>query len=410
MTAIAGLRGTGDWGTDERPKDFRNSILWVNPNGSAPIFALTGRTKKKVKTDPEFSWWAEPNNLVRLQVAGALLSSDTLVTVDSSDPAAATLGIAYGGALHLKPGDHLLVEPSSDAAAFTQEVVEVTQVLSNTQFMISRGAQGTTPDAIGNDAFLLLIGSAYGEGTDAPSAVSRNPVKYSNYTQIFKDTYELTGTADVTEARTGDPWSNDKKRKSFDHARAIELAMLFGRKHEGTDANGKPKRTMGGLREQVANVTVFSSAVTAASFENAIGPAFDFDLGGGDDTRVAFAGNTALVELAKVIQGETGVTLEKGPVIEMWGMKFREWVTTNGRILFKSHPLMSQHSIYKKSAFIIDFNAINYVHLKNRDTKAKDDVQSKTEDIRKGFFQTECSLMVDGGGLSCAYLGNISAT
>lgn len=25
MAAIAGLRGTGDWGTDERPKDFRES-------------------------------------------------------------------------------------------------------------------------------------------------------------------------------------------------------------------------------------------------------------------------------------------------------------------------------------------------------------------------------------------------
>lgn len=26
--AVAGLRGTGDWGTDERPKNFREMILW----------------------------------------------------------------------------------------------------------------------------------------------------------------------------------------------------------------------------------------------------------------------------------------------------------------------------------------------------------------------------------------------
>jgi hypothetical protein len=60
--------------------------------------------------------------------------------------------------------------------------------------------------------------------------------------------------------------------------------------------------------------------------------------------------------------------------------------------------------------FVLDFSAIKYVALKNRDTKTKDDVQAKDEDVRRGFIQTECSLMLDGGGLSCAYVGNISAT
>lgn len=26
--AVAGLRGTGDWAMDERPKNFREMILW----------------------------------------------------------------------------------------------------------------------------------------------------------------------------------------------------------------------------------------------------------------------------------------------------------------------------------------------------------------------------------------------
>ena len=26
--AVAGLRGTGDWAADERPKNFREMILW----------------------------------------------------------------------------------------------------------------------------------------------------------------------------------------------------------------------------------------------------------------------------------------------------------------------------------------------------------------------------------------------
>jgi hypothetical protein len=48
MSGIAGLRGTGDWGTDERPKSFHEGILRFNPNGTAPIFALSSRQRNEV--------------------------------------------------------------------------------------------------------------------------------------------------------------------------------------------------------------------------------------------------------------------------------------------------------------------------------------------------------------------------
>ena len=88
MAAFAGVRGTGNYGTDERPKNFRQGILWLNPNGTAPIFALTSKMGKRSIDDPEFSWWAEPNDHVRLQVNGALgfWSNGVTIVVDSVDP------------------------------------------------------------------------------------------------------------------------------------------------------------------------------------------------------------------------------------------------------------------------------------------------------------------------------------
>ncbi len=411
MAAVAGLRGTGDWSTDERPKNFRESILFFSPAGTSPLFALTSKAGMKTVDDPEFAWWAESNNLIRLQANGSHTSSDTLINVDSSDPTSTTLSALYGTALNLKPGDLLLVEPTTDNATFNHELIEVDSVLSATQFTARRGAGGTTAATISNDVFLTLIGSAYAEGTGAPLAVSRNPVKFSNLTQIFKDTYELTATADQTTARTGPAWSNDKKRKSFDHARNIEMAMLWGRSFETTGDNGKPKRFMAGLRSLIpsSRVTVFGAPVTAASFNDAVAPVFDFDIGGGD-TRIGFFGNTARTELGKVIQAATGIKMELGNVIKVFGMDFQEFVMPMGRLLLKSHPLLSQHPLYKKSGFICDFSAIKYVAMKGRDTKYKDDVQNDDEDVRRGFIMTEASLMLDGGGLSCAYLGNISAT
>jgi hypothetical protein len=61
--------------------------------------------------------------------------------------------------------------------------------------------------------------------------------------------------------------------------------------------------------------------------------------------------------------------------------------------------------------FIVDFSAVKYVTMKGRpDGKTFDDVQNKDEDVRRGYIQSDCSVMVDGGGLSCAYLGNITTT
>lgn len=418
MSGLAGLRGTGNWGTDERPKNFRESILFFSPDGNAPVFALTSKAGKKTVNDPEYAWWAESQNLKRLQInnASGFTSSDTNLVVDSADPTSTTMSALYGTATHLKPGDLLLVE-KTDQATYDNEIIEVVTVNSDTSFTVIRGAAGTTPASIANDVFLTLIGNVYAEGTGAPRAVSRNPTKFNNFTQIFKDAYELTGTANETEARTGNAWSNDKKRKSFDHAMAIELCMLWGRKSETTGDNGKPKRTMGGLREQIpqatpangGRTTVFSSAVSAATFADAVSPVFDFDLGGGD-TRIAFCGNTARTEMGKVIQGATGIKMELGKVITIFGLNFQEFIMPMGRLLLKSHPLMSVHPRYNKAMFVLDFSAIKYVAMKNRDTKTHDDVQAKDEDVRRGYIQTECSIMLDGGGLSCAYLGNISAT
>lgn len=413
MSGVAGLRGTGDWSTDERPKSFREKILFFSPNGNAPIFGLTSKAGKYSVTDPEFSWWAEGQNLVRLVVSGALVAGDTLITVNSVDPTATTMGALYGTATNLKPGDILLVEPTADNATYAPEMIEVDTVIGDTQFTVRRGAAGTTPASIANAAGLTLLGSSYAEGTGAPRAVSRNPVKFSNFIQIFKDSYELTGTAVQTDTRTGDPWSNDKKRKMFDHSRAIEMSFLFNTtKAETTGDNGKPKRFMGGLRSMIpsTNQTVFGVATNSTTFSDAIAPAWNFDLGGGD-TRIGFCGNVARTELGKVVQAATGIKIELGNIVKVFGIDFQEFILPMGRLLLKSHPLLSQHPLYRKALYVLDFSAIKYTTQKGRpDAKVQDDVQLKDEDVRRGFIQSDCSLMVDGGGLSLAYVGNISAT
>ncbi len=203
MAAVAGLRGTGDWATDERPKNFREYILWRNPNGSAPLFALMAKMADESTDDPEFVWWDEPLDIVRLQVNGALTNVATTCVVDSGDPSAASPDARWGLGRHLKAGDLLIVEPAAEPQVQVAEIVMVTAVASDTSFTISRGVAGTTAAAIADNSFLTKIGSAYEEGSNAPAGATRNPIKYFNYTQIFKTAYEATRTATVGRSAEG---------------------------------------------------------------------------------------------------------------------------------------------------------------------------------------------------------------
>lgn len=411
MAAVAGLRGTGDWSTDERPKNFREKILFLDPNSDSPIFALSGRAGKYTVDDPEYNWWCETSNIVRIQVNGALSSSATDFVVDSPDPTASTLSTPWGVATHLKPGDVLLVEPST-LSSFNPEFIRVTEVISATAFTAARGIGGSTAASIADDSWLLLVNSAYAEGTSSPRAVSRSPTKFSNYTQIFKDAYELTGTADSTTARTGDVWSNDKKRKMFDHSRAIEHTLLYQvNNQETTGENGKPIRYTKGIRGFVptSNVKYFSAPVTTDDFLTYLEPAFSFSMPGSGDTRVMFIGNTGLAELGKIVRNDDSVMMQMGEKITMWGMNLRELIVPWGRVLLKGHPLLSRSSTFCRSGYVVDFAALKWAPLKARDTKTHDDVQNKDEDLRRGYVQTEGGWFVDAGGLTMAILDNIRA-
>jgi hypothetical protein len=115
--AIAGMRGTGDWGTDERPKSFRDMILWRNPNGQAPLTAMLSKMKSQSVTDPEFAWWEEELNAIRLQInyTTGYATSATSILVDS------------GNGDYLVAGDVLLVEAAL-TSSYAHEVLVVSSV------------------------------------------------------------------------------------------------------------------------------------------------------------------------------------------------------------------------------------------------------------------------------------------
>lgn len=410
MAAVAGLRGTGDWGTDERPKNFREMIMWRQPNGGTPLFALMSKVGKSSVDDYEFNWWDEPVTIIRVQInkAGNHAAGDTVLTIDSADPAAgATIANNWGVGKHLVEGDVLMVEPANESNWSTTEYVVVVQANSDTEIVVKRGQLGSTAATIPDDAFLLKVGTVFGDGTSEPKATSRNPIKFTNKTQIFKTTYDITGRAQQTRIRTGDPLANEKKRRSTDHSKDIEFAMMFGRQSESLDANGKVISTTDGLRRQIPSntTTIFGGAVTPSNFLDAVYKVFDWDTDAGD-TRIGLCGNLALNIMNKMARTDTNTEISFAGTIKQYGMELREFILPQGRILLRTHPLLNQHSTYSKAMFLVDFSALKWRPFRNRDTKFYDNVQNNGEDAKRGYWMTDAGLAVMYGGLSCGYLGN----
>lgn len=387
---VPGLRGTGDWGVDERPKSFRETILFLEPNGSAPLTALMSQASNESVDDPEFSWWEETQQQARVRLAAAV--ADGVATTFTLD-AQGAFDVAGTGGFSLVPGEMLMVEDSSGAVGVT-EIVEVTAVNSDTEIVVKRGAQGSAAVAIADNVWLLSIGTAFAEGSDAANAVTKNPTKLKNFAQIFKTSYEITKTAEKTKIRTGDPVKTDKRRKMFDHANKLEQAYIFGRASESTGSNGKPLRTTGGALSFItSNVTNFSgggTAFTEDNFIDAFSPVFDYAGEGASNTRLCFAGNQALTNLNKLARDSSSSRINFDSVIELFGMKLQRWIVPQGELLIKTHPLFNTHPVYSKA--MIGLNMKGLIDRTLRAGKFEDDIQLPGADIRKGQWLTESGL------------------
>ena len=83
MAAIQGLRGTGQFGTDFRPTNYRELFTLLEPNGTAPLQALLAMTSSESTDDPKYNHFRDELPERTIVVNGALNNSATTLTFDN---------------------------------------------------------------------------------------------------------------------------------------------------------------------------------------------------------------------------------------------------------------------------------------------------------------------------------------
>lgn len=386
--AIQGLRDTADYTADQRPKNWREGILLHMPNGNAPLYALTSRMKKKPTDDPEFSWFTKEFQQRRLALTAAI----------NATPGALTITVGGGGASALKKDNILLVEESGELLRVTADPTTDTSVVT------LRGIAGTTETAVdpavaGTNPHVLVIGSAHEEGSLPPTSISHNPVKFYNYTQIFRDTLALTRTAKKTRLRTGDQVKESKRECLEQHSVDIERALWFGKPSE--DLTGaEPRRTTGGVLHWIGTAgpdythDYTGSTTSFADLEADMERIFRY----GSSEKMAFCGNMFALVLQRIVR-KNSVWQFMGSEKE-FGMNVMRLVTPFGSIVFKTHPLFTLLTggsvggtpYYGMTSAAVVLDMADLVYRPLDDTKYEADIQQNGLDGMQSGFLTEMGL------------------
>ena len=387
--AITGLRDTTNFVTDQRPKNWREGVMILRPNGTAPLLALTSMMKKRKVDDPEFYWWEKSMQSRRVTLTTAI-SADTAGTVS-------TLTCSGGGCRGFKAGDLLRIENSG-------EIVRVyADPTLDTAIQVQRGFSGTTSTAVnpatsGVNPGIQCIGSAFEEGSLAPTGVSHDPSKIYNYTQIFRSTLEATRTAAKTRLRTGDSIKEAKREALEDMSNDVERAFWFGKRMEST-LNGKPIRTMDGILSKISTNVVTNTDGTAsmADLEGWMETAFAY----GSSEKMLFTGNRGVTALQQILRKNSSWQFTSG--IKEYGMNVSRLICPFGELVVKSHPLFNQmpggtnttaYFGMNSSMVILDMENLKFVTFQDDDIKYQKDLQSNGMDGEKSGYIGELSLEV----------------
>lgn len=364
--AIAGLRGTGHWTADEMPMDYREGLLYLEPNGRARLTAIMAKLRNETTSNYKFNIFEKNIPVQRTTVDGSQADDDEAIEVDT------------GTGKIFKAGHAVINER-------TLEIFFVISVLADV--LTVERAKGKVPAAVMNTGDgLLIITSHYAEDSDIPSMISYAPGIVENYVELFRTSIELTELAQHTKLRTGNAYKEFKREANLIHGVEQEKAWFFGALNDSSSGNMMDCTTGGLLYWLTSNVVDFSDAVTIESWESFLMDLFAY----GSKEKNLFCGNTVLMIINRMAREYGHITLV--PETEVYGLEVIKYVTPFGKLNLWDHPLLSENPTFNDWGFVVDFKYIVRRPHVGLDTKFKTDIKKDGKPIRYDEFRTYAGL------------------
>jgi hypothetical protein len=366
---------------DQAAKSFSGMIARFMPMGDAPLFGLTSMLKTETALQFQHGYFSKTMIFPSVTLSVQAAIGDTVLSVTST--------------ANIIPG--MLLRP--DGASV--EVMLVQSVIGATQIVVQRGVGNTAPAIIPVSTLCIQVGNASEEGSSRPLAVSIQTVLQTNFTQIFRNTWAVTGTAAETKMIAGEGNVSESKMDCAGlHAADIEKGIIWGQKYLGM-RNNQLFHTMDGLLSIIGaqasgNVTTLGATTNFTQLETALDPVFNVrtDQMVGNE-RIMFVGGVARRILNNIGRLNGTYMLTQGQTD--FGLKFSTLNMTRGTFRIIEHPMLNawgSASSYAKMAIVVDMSSFNLAYLGNRKTKAFDIIGEDGVDAVGGTLTTELTCLV----------------
>jgi len=427
MPGFLGMRGDGDWVTNQRPENWREQILYLYPNGMAPLTAILSMMGSESVDDPRFHWWTQSQGSVGGDVGGVYTLPDLSVAYVNGGVAGDVLYIQITTVLanYIREGHQILLRDASDYRVdVVGKVTGVTRGTTNSVLavkLLEDDDNSPDNDLSECDTF-LIIGNMNPEGGEMPDAVAQDPTEVDNYTQIFRTPLSLTRTARKTRLRTGDQYQKAKSEALEMHSWEMELAFLWGIQTSNIGDNGKPERTTQGVINFIrtyapANVDDYTlnatySGLTWAQggetwFKNMLEQIFRY----GANEKLCLCGSGFLLGIDALAMAGGQINLQ--PAQKTYGMDIRTWITPFGTIHMKTHPLFSYDATTRNMGVLLEPKELTYKYIDDTSFYGEDTSKTHSEgygarrlDGTNEEYLTECGLEF-GLPQKCAVLNGV---
>jgi len=388
-----GIFNTTNLTTDLAKKSFAGMITRLMPNGSAPLFALTSMLPEETAVAVEHGFFTKTMIFPEAQInfAAGYSAGETTFTIDSVS--------------NLLPGMIMQIDR-------TKENVLITTVNSPTSILVGRAVGEVAIANIVDNDRLFQVSNAFEESSTRPAANNVIPVRITNLTQIFRNTWAISGSAKATSVIAGENTDAENRQDcAAIHASDIEKALFFGQK-VSTVKGGQPLRTMNGLIRivqtasyypasyaGVVNYTTAGSTTTWTQLEAALDPVFNQTTDPkGANERLLFVGGSAKLVINNI--GRLNGTYQLIDGQTNWGLQFSTLTTARGKFRIIEHPLLNSNSIWAKYAIVVDLPTFRLAYLQGRKTQNLEfntegrEAQDNGIDAVGGTLTTECTAVV----------------
>jgi len=374
IVPFLGMRGTGDWVTNQRPESWRMQILRLYPNGQAPLTALLAMAGSEAVDDPKFHWWTKH---LPLQ-SGAITELYTDAGLSSAYSAGAVTGttlfakVAEAVAKEFRAGHTAMFRKAAGTALdevdyrydVRAKVTSSVQAGANSYIALRLLQDASATYDLDEATHVMVVGNINAEGAEMPDVITYDPVEYDNVTQIFRTPLSITRTARKTRLRTGPAYQQAKAEALEMHSIEMEKALMWGKKYSGVGANGKPERATDGLVNFIltnnpANVDAYHISADVASSttwlnggEDWLNAKLEVIYRYGSPDKMALCGSK--VSLALRALAKAGATVNITPVTVQYGIRLMQWDHQFGTLYFKTHPLMNHDPLMRRDMVIFE--------------------------------------------------------